>query len=76
MHMRECGSKFSLEDTTILDYTTQGESQLLTLEALWIQEMTPSLNTQEDFRNRTLTVKFLMFMTTGYLCLGDNTLNN
>ena len=58
IHMQECGSTFSLEDTTILDYTTRGESHLLTLEALWIQEMTPSLNTQEDFRNRTLTVKF------------------
>ena len=57
-HLQECGSTFSLEDTTILDCTTRGESQLLTLEALWIQELTPSLNTQEDFRNRTLTVKF------------------
>ena len=57
-HIKECGSTISLEDTTILDFTTRGESQLLTLEALWIQEMTPSLNIQEDFRNRTLTVKF------------------
>ena len=57
-HMQECGSEFSLADTTILAYTTKGESQLLTLEALCIQEMTPTLNTQEDFRNRTLTIKF------------------
>ena len=57
-HMQECGSEFTLEDTTILAYTTRGESQLLTLEALCIQETTPKLNTQEDFRNRTLTIKF------------------
>jgi len=56
-HTKECGSTCSWEDITILDQTTKDYSKLLTREALWIEEMKPSLNTQEDFRNRTLTLK-------------------
>ena len=57
-HNKECGSTCAWEDITILDQTANDYSNLLTREALWIEEIKPSLNTQEDFRNRTLTLKF------------------
>ena len=57
-HNKECGSTCTWEDITILDHTANDYSNLLTREALWIEEIKPSLNTQEDFRNRTLTLKF------------------
>ena len=56
-HNKECGSTCAWEDITILDHTANDYSNLLTREALWIEEIKPSLNTQEDFRNRTLTIK-------------------
>ena len=33
-------------------------SKLLTLEALFIKEINPSLNTKDEYRSRTLTLKF------------------
>ena len=32
--------------------------RLLTLEALFIKEINPSINTKDEFRSRTLTLKF------------------
>ena len=29
---------------------------LLTLEAIWIRELTPSINTKDEFRSRELTI--------------------
>ena len=55
-HMQVCGSSFSMECATILE-TARREDQLKTLEALCIHELKPALNTQEDYRNRTLTIK-------------------
>ena len=33
------------------------ESYLLTLEALWIDELKPALNTKDEFRSKVLTIK-------------------
>jgi len=54
-HMQVCGTSLSMEWVTILDRATH-EDQLKTLEALCIHELKPTLNTQEDYRNQTLTI--------------------
>ena len=41
----------------ILGTTSQGEEYLLTLEALWIREINPEMNTKDEFRSRELTIK-------------------
>ena len=35
----------------------EGESHLLTLEALWIEEIKPALNVKDEYRSKTLTIK-------------------
>jgi len=47
-----------LENTTILAATARGEAYRLTLEALYIEDLKPKLNTKEEYRSRTLTIKF------------------
>ena len=56
-HLSECGTKSTEEDITILGATSKGEITLLTLEALWIKEVKPELNTKDEYRSRTLTIK-------------------
>ena len=47
-----------LEDTQILGSTTRGIEFLETLEALFINEHKPILNSKDEYRSRTLTLKF------------------
>ena len=55
-HMTTCGGEIEMNQVRVLERGA-GEEQLKTLEALCIHELKPSLNTQEDYRNRTLTLK-------------------
>ena len=57
-HMRKCGTAVSVEATTILASTTRSEAYRLTLEALFIEQLRPQINTKDEFRSRTLTIKF------------------
>ena len=57
-HMRKCKTAVSVEATTILASTSRSEAYRLTLEALYIEERRPQINTKEEFRSRTLTIKF------------------
>ena len=56
--MDKCESPCSLENVSILASSLRGENHLKTLEALFIEERSPTMNTQEDFRNRSLTIKW------------------
>ena len=47
-----------VSDTEILAFTNRGIEHLLTLEALYIREMEPELNTKDDYRSGKLTIKF------------------
>ena len=47
-----------MKDNVILGSTTKGEKQFLTLEALYQKELKPSINTKEEYKSRTLTIKF------------------
>jgi hypothetical protein len=56
--MKWCKTSCTLENTSILASTARGVAHLLTLEALCIEELKPAINTKEEFRSRTLTIKF------------------
>ena len=57
-HFHECNTEPREKDVDILAYTSRGMKYLLTLEALFINDIRPSLNTKDEFRSRTLTIKF------------------
>ena len=48
----------TVDDVKILASTSRGLDYLLTLEALYIREMKPELNTKDEYRSRELTIKF------------------
>ena len=57
-HKGFCDVEFTSEDVTILGKNCKGEKYLLTLEALFQNEIKPSLNTKDEYKSRTLTLKF------------------
>ena len=56
--MGVCEGSFTVDDVTILGSTCRGEKYLLTLEALFQNDIKPSLNTKDEYKSRTLTIKF------------------
>ena len=61
-HLSECEgapATITLEDNCkiLAASTRDSESYLLTLEALWIDELKPALNTKDEFRSKVLTIK-------------------
>ena len=56
-HFEDCDMDLSEEHISILGTTSKGEITLLTLEALWIRDVKPQLNTKDEFRSRALTIK-------------------
>jgi len=56
-HMDDCNFSCTMDNVDILASATRGVQQRLTIEALFIEERRPKLNTHEDFRNKTLTIK-------------------
>ena len=57
LHLNECNVNITDENVDILQTTSRGESHLLTLEALNIREIKPSINTKDEYRSRELTIK-------------------
>ena len=56
-HFGEYDSAVSIEDSEILD-GARNEKLLLTLEARYIRQQKPLLNTKEEFRSRSLSYVF------------------
>ena len=56
-HFKECREKLRFEDTEFLAATTRGVTVLETLEALWIEELKPRINTREEYKQRHLTIR-------------------
>ena len=48
----------TVDDVKILASTSRGLDYLLTLEALYIREIKPELNTKDEYCSRELTIKF------------------
>jgi hypothetical protein len=49
--------KLNLGDTEFLAATTRNVVYLETLEALWIEEIKPKINTKEEYKQRSLTIR-------------------
>ena len=56
-HLRNCNTTITEEHIDILASTSRGKGYLLILEALFIQELEPKINTKDEWRSRTLTIK-------------------
>ena len=56
-HFRACGADISMNNVEMLKSSARGEEHLLTLEALFIEERRPSINTKDEFKSRALTIK-------------------
>ena len=57
-HFSQCGTSPTAEDVDILGSTSRGVEYLMTLEALWIKELGPEINTKDEYRSKTLTIKW------------------
>ena len=53
-HLAKCEGQITREHVSILGSTTKSEIHLKTLEALWIREYKPYLNTQDTMKSRDL----------------------
>ena len=56
-HLDSCNNTPNESMITIIG-KSQNLPKLLTLEALYIREINPSINTKDEYRSRTLTLKF------------------
>ena len=57
-HKGSCGNDIATEETTeILHRSTKGMVHLSILEALYIREIRPTLNTRDEFRGRLLRIR-------------------
>ena len=57
-HFDKCGTRVGIQQTEILDFTTRSDSILLSLEALYIRELQPKINTRDEYRSRELSLRF------------------
>ena len=57
-HLQRCRNKLTEDDVEILISSARSEGHLLTLEALFIKELQPKINTKEEWKSRTLAIVF------------------
>ena len=57
-HFESCAITPTDDIISVLGRMDRGDGRLLTLEALFIKEIAPVLNTKDEYRSRTLTLKF------------------
>ena len=57
-HYLKCGVKsLTDDDITIIGSNRKSEDHLLTLEALFLREIKPEINTKEEYKRKTLVIK-------------------
>ena len=58
-HLGRCREQIEFEDDVeILDSSARGETYLKIREALWIKESRPTINVKDEYKSRTLTIKW------------------
>ena len=59
-HLRNCGAlnEVSVQDIEVLAQSHRGTEYLMTLEALWQDELHGKINTKEEWKSRELTIKW------------------
>ena len=55
-HMRACNHTLGIDNATILARSTRSEYHLMTLEALFIAQLKPSLNTRDEYKSLELVI--------------------
>ena len=55
--VRKCDSTIDMNDVEILKQSSRGEVYLETLEALFIEEIKPTINTKDEYRSRAITIR-------------------
>ena len=55
-HAKNCNSTVNYEDFEILASSARSEDFLQTLEALWIRELDPKINTKDEYKRKELTI--------------------
>ena len=58
-HLKECQAKITCDDFEILASSSRGQNHLETLEALFIREINPQINTKDEYRSKELTIKLV-----------------
>ena len=58
LHMTTCQHVLSMDDVIILTSKAKSADHLMTLEALLIDQLRPTLNTKDEYKSRTLVIKF------------------
>ena len=56
-HLAQCNTNATSDNVIMLHQTARGVIHLQTLEALYIREFNPSINTKDEYRRRELTIK-------------------
>ena len=56
-HFFQCKNQIDNDCISVLDTTTNSDSFLLTLEAIWIRDIKPKINTKDEFRSRELIIR-------------------
>ena len=56
-HFDNCAVSLSFDNMDVLKSSARGEAHLLTMEALYIEEMKPIINTRDEYRSRALTTR-------------------
>ena len=56
-HFDECGIELSMDDVNFLCSMSRSTNYLMTLEALHIKDVKPTLNKKDEYKSRTLVIK-------------------
>ena len=57
-HLSQCSTSITEKNVNILKTSFRGECYLLTLEALYIRELKPQINTKDEYKSRELMIKW------------------
>ena len=57
-HLSNCNIVIDENNIEVVASSARGEGYLMTLEALWIREANSGMNTKDEYRGRSLSIKF------------------
>ena len=56
-HFEQCDVELTIDHISIIDQSFVSLEYLMTLEALWIDEIKPTLNTKDEYKSHQLVIK-------------------
>ena len=56
-HFQKCNSELTMENVKVIASTFKSINYLMTLEALFIKDIKPTINTKDEYRSRALVIK-------------------